>query len=110
MAGGTGKYNVRLIADLAAAATAPAETDGTPRHGHAADEPAPGVLRLPPGRRHCWALGPPDDPGPHPALLTSDWVRQGRDWVVKVSRYSEADDAMVQQWLPSTALRPTEAG
>jgi len=113
MAGGTGKYNERLIGALARAAGArPAPGDGVINAADDAEvgrSPAagsgPGGVAMAASRRHCWALGPPEDLGPHPALLTGGWVRRDAQWWAKVTWYSDAEDAVVQQWLPSTSLR-----
>lgn len=124
MAGGSGKYNAPLIAAMARGAAAragaqPAAAAGTGslRRNAGADAAAargaahdreglapPGSM--PPGRRHAWVLGPAEDPGPHAALLVSGWVRQGSTWHVRVIWYSEEADAVVQQSVPASALRP----
>jgi len=67
MAGGTGKYNERLLESLARNAVADIAPLAETPMGHTG---------LTPSRRHCWALGPPEDPGPHPALLTGPWQRR----------------------------------
>ena len=108
MAGGAGKYNHRLVAALAEAAaanvtttTAPPPNRGTGKthNGVGGDGSPPEGSALPASRRHCWALGPPEDPGPHPALLTGSWVKRESQWFVMATWYSEAGGAVVQQWL-----------
>ena len=114
MAGGSGKYNQRVVAELAAAAERDADAAPvlTSREIVRADDLGDALASVPagsglsPSRRHCWVLGAPEDPGPHPALLIGRWVRRGGEWFVKVTWYSEAEDAVVQQWLPAGALRP----
>lgn len=111
MAGGTGKYNRRLIADLSdtpgLGQDPTSESVGLAGAAEGRSGPADTAgSGLPANRRHCWALGPAEDPGPHPALLTGTWVRQDATWYAKVTWYSEIEDAVVQQWLPATSLRP----
>lgn len=111
MAGGSGKYNRRLVADLAEVADEDVAGGclAGPREAPESSDTVSstsGGLALPASRRHCWALGPAEDPGPHPALLTGSWVKRESEWFVKATWYSESEDSVVQQWLPAAALRP----
>lgn len=85
MAGGMGKYNEGLVRSLERSSEVEAALGAS--------------------RRHCWVIGPQDDPGPHPALLTA-WERRGSQWFGWAIWYSEPDGVVVQQWLPSASLRP----
>ena len=132
MAGGSGKYNRHLIAEMARGAQARPHPDHTARPTDLIDgleslvEPLEHVgasegRRMAgegkqlgassssrPGARHVWVLGPVEDPGPHAGVIVGDWIRD-RDqvtWCARVVWYSEAADVIVQQSLPATALRP----
>ena len=85
MAGGMGRYNESLVGSL-----------------HRSSD---GDTALKASRRHCWVVGPREDPGPHPALLTA-WERRGSQWFGWAIWYSEAAGVVVQQWLPATSLKP----
>ena len=110
MAGGSGRYNRGLIEELARDAAAQAVVTDDPSGAENPGRPAPQPrTRAAPSRRHAWLLGPPEDPGPHPALLVSQWLRHGGadgGWQVQVVWYSEDSDAVVQQWVDAAALRP----
>ena len=98
VAGGMGKFNENLIRSLTTEAT---EHQAVATAAGQREEPSAG-----PSRRHCWVAGPREDPGPHPGLVIS-WRRRERgDWYAWTTWYSEAEDALVQEWLHSSALTP----
>ena len=59
-------------------------------------------------RRHCWVIGPGEDPGPWPGLIL-EWHRDDAGgWRARVVYLTELGGAetAVQTWLDSTLLRP----
>ena len=61
---------------------------------------------LGPARTHCWVLGPPDAPGPWPALVVQ-WHHGEQGWVAQVVYVvDEGGPVMVTAWLAATQLRP----
>ena len=115
MAGGSGKYNQRLIADLAASFVNtpssrphPLERDDAQHQVDDSSVAASDTSR-PAIHRHCWVLREgPGDPEPVPGLLVGNWLRQREGWFVRTVWYSEPDDAVIQEWLPAQALRPVD--
>lgn len=57
----------------------------------------------PPSRRHCWVRGGPGAPGPHPGLIV-EWQQRDGTWFALVDYVIEADQVLVQQWLPADLL------
>jgi hypothetical protein len=57
----------------------------------------------PPSRRHCWVLGGPDAPGPHPGIVV-EWQQRHGAWFALVAYLIEADHVLVQQWLSAEML------
>lgn len=58
-------------------------------------------------RRHCWVIGPPEDPGPWPGLIL-EWHRGDGGWRARVVYLTEVGGAetAVQTWLEASLLRP----
>jgi len=58
-------------------------------------------------RRHCWVIGPAEDPGPWPGLVL-EWHRADAGWRARVVYLTDADGAqtVVQTWLDARLLRP----
>lgn len=58
-------------------------------------------------RRHCWVIGPAQDPGPWPGLVL-EWHRDAEGWRARVVYLTDADGAqtVVQTWLDARLLRP----
>ncbi|MFB9376763.1 hypothetical protein ACFFKU_03875 [Kineococcus gynurae] len=58
--------------------------------------------------RHCWVLGPAEDPGPFPGVLLA-WRREGPTWFGRVAFVrldGRGRPVLTDGWIPATALRP----
>jgi len=64
------------------------------------------VPATPPARQHCWVTGPSTARGPHPGLVVRWQQESDASWKALVVYLVEADDTLVQQWLPADMLIP----
>ncbi len=58
-------------------------------------------------RRHCWVVGPPEQPGPWPGLVVQ-WRRSGQAWSARVVYLvgSAGEPTTVDAWLAAEWLFP----
>lgn len=61
-------------------------------------------------RRHCWVVGPHDNPGPWPGLVIEWSQTYDRQWQARVV-YVISDPqngTSVECWMPAALLRPAQ--